>query len=517
MRSHGTWLAAAALVASLSTAGCGGSHGAPVGAPIVAVGDPNDPRFASILTDVARDMQNNGVPGASVAVVLDGQLAFAAGLGVKEQGKSDPMLATTLFRVASLSKMVLAATVMTLVEEGKVDVSRPVTDYVPLVLAKGFDPSSIPLTDLLTHTSGLPDYDVKAACPVGPGQIPAYFAAHPPVSLWTLPGEIWDYSNRGYSVLGWVIEAATGGRFEDAVAARVFGPAGMTTATYEPSVAMASGNYAVGHHPIPGSSDAEYQPNSFDCEASRPPAGVLASAIDYAHFAEMLLASGGTTLAPASVSAMATGHVDTYQFPDGGELYGYGLYSDDWYKGLHVLRHNGDDTGYESTFWVVPDSKLAVLVFYNTDAVVPSTPVQQAVDVLLGLAEVPLASYTTPPSTWAPYTGAYYDPFGLHEVSVTETGGVLAISIPRYGFEAVPLLQQAGGRFNATLFNDVPVDVTFVPDAKGAEYWLVTRDGVAEREEVVPGAAAPVVTVLSVGPLGSNTPGSTPTRSLPTP
>jgi CubicO group peptidase (beta-lactamase class C family) len=463
-------------------AACHGVDAPP--APVVSVGDPNDPRFAAVLAAVENDMTAHGVPGASVAVVLGGQLAFAAGLGVKKEGETDAVTASTLFRVASLSKMVLSATAMKLVEEGKLDPTRPVTDYVPLGLAPGFDPSTLLVRHLLTHTSGLPDFNVATPCPVGAGQLGAYFAAQYGQPLWSPPGQVWNYSNQGFSVAGWIIETASGQRFEDAVASRVFGPAGMTTATYEPALAR-SADHAVGHHPASGTQLGEnmtfYEPDAYDCEAARPPAGVMASVIDYAHFVEVLLASGGSTLSPASVSAMETGHVDTDNYPSGGEHYGYGLYVSDWYQGLHVLRHDGDDVGFRSTLWIVPSSGLAVIVFYNVDTHYPTTPVEAAIDQLLGLQGVARATETTPATTWGKYAGTYVDPNVLGTITVTFDGSGLTGSAPTMSIEDLPLTQVAGDRFQATR-DGTTGDITFYPDSTGTPRWFVTREGVGTRQ-----------------------------------
>ena len=86
-------------------------------APDVTIGDPSDPRFQSVLAYTERDMGRYGVPGGAIAIVEHGKLAFAAGLGVRARGSTELVSPATLFRVASMSKMVLAATALELVSE----------------------------------------------------------------------------------------------------------------------------------------------------------------------------------------------------------------------------------------------------------------------------------------------------------------------------------------------------------------------------------------------------------------
>jgi CubicO group peptidase (beta-lactamase class C family) len=440
------------------------------------VGDASDPRFASVLAYMEKDMGRYGIPGGAVAIVENGKLAFAAGLGTKQRGTMDPITPSTLFRVASMSKMVLSAAAMKLVEEGGLDVSSPITSYVPLPLESGFDPSSITVSNLLTHTSGIPDIGVASTiCPVGPGQSAAWYASHAPQPLWSPPGAVWDYSNQGFSVAGWIIEQASGQSFEDAVGSRVFGPAGMSTATYD-TVAATAGDHALGH-----TASASYQPDAYDCAITRPPAGVIATVLDYAHFAETLLAGGGTMLSPSSVAAMETAHVNTDQLPDALEGYGYGLDVIDGYKGQHVLSHTGEDLGYRSAFVVVPASGFAAIVFYDAEARNALHAAQFALDTFLDLLDVPAPVYTTPSSTWAEYAGQYVDPIVMGPIEVDFDGSSLTWTAPNVGVDHLPLVQSAGDAFTATV-NGESGTVTFYPGADGSPQWFVTRGGVGQRQ-----------------------------------
>ena len=465
------WFLASALVGSALAVQCGSS--AP---PVVDVGDASDPRFAKILSEIEDDMSRSGVPGAAVAIVENGELAFAAGLGTKKRGTADPVDATTLFRVDSLSKMVTAATALSLVAEGKLDLDAPITTYVPLSLAAPWDPSSITLFELLTHTSGVPDISVNTtSCPTGQGQDAAWFAAHGSQPLYSPPGAVWDYTNQGFGVVGWIIETVTGQRFEDVVASRVFAPASMTTATYDVEGVVAShANYALGH-----TSTESLEPSFYDCAVTRPPGGILANVIDYAHFAETLFGGGGAMLDAASVSALMTGHVDTDKLPNGQDRYAFGLEAIDGYKGVHIVMHTGSDDAYRSVFLTVPDSKLAIIVFYNAGAHSPAAVAEAALDVMLGLEDVPAPVETTPTSTWGKYAGTYVDPNHFGSVDVTFDGARLAFTTTETG--SVALKQVAGDAFSATV-DGTTLDVTFYPGPDATPHWFVTRSGVGERQ-----------------------------------
>ncbi len=447
---------------------------------VAATGSASDPRFQAVLSYLQDQMVEYDIPGASIAIIDHGQLYAAAGVGTKREGDTDQVDAGTRFRVASLTKLVTASTAMSLVESGELALDHPVTDYAPLGLAPGFDPSTITVAELLDHTSGIPDVSASTDCAV---DRTTWFAQNAGEPLWTPPGEVWNYSNRGFGVAGWAIEGAAKQTYEDVAAARVFGPAGMTTATFDVEAATA-GDHAVGHvHDDNGTTF--YEPDAYTCAATRPAGGVIASALDYASLAQTLLANGGTMLQPASVAQLETGHADPHDVADDQDRYGYGLYVRDGWKGLHVVRHDGDEPGYASTIWMVPDQQFAVVVLYNATGRKPSHVAERAIDEFLGVADVAAPDNATAPSTWAAFAGDYFDPYVLGDVTVRFDGNALYASAPAENLSNAPLTQVSGNEFSATLDGETG-DLTFYPDASGAPTWLVTRQGVARHEVSLP-------------------------------
>lgn len=471
----------AALMVCATPTACGGETAKALPSVQASASDQADPRFAALLADLQSYMSARDVPGASIAIVEHGKLAFSAGLGVRKSSAPDLVNATTLFRAASLSKMVLAATTMKLVEQGKLDLSKAITDYAPYTLSSGYDPSQISLQNLLTHTSGVPDLTIETNCPTGAGQEAAWFAANASDRLLAPPGAVWNYSNRGYGILGWAIENVTGAAYEQAAIANIFGPAGMTSATFDPASAMNS-DHAVGH--VIGSQGTTYnEPNEHDCAVTRPFDGVIASVIDYAHLGEALLANGGAMLSPQSVTAMETGYADTDAYPNALEKYGYGLFVNDWYKGQHVAEHDGDDDGYRTEIWMVPSSDFAVVLFMNRKPTKDLNEIpEKALDLFLGLSDVPKGTFTTAPGTWEKYVGRYFDPSTLGQVDIAFNGSALTITAPSYGVSDLALSQVEGDRF-AAAFSGGSQDLVFYPGSDGSPAsWLVNRAGVGARQ-----------------------------------
>ncbi len=421
---------------------------------------------------------DKGIPGLSIAVVLDGKLAFSTGVGVKADGGADRVGTHTRFRVASMTKMIVATGVMQLVEQGKLSLDDTLESRLPwMKLQPGFDAKTVKLSQLLSHTAGFPD-GLGVTCDVGAGALEKYYAADGPYPLWSPPGRLWNYSNHHYAMAAGMIEAATGKVFTDVLATSVLGPLGMREATFEPKVA-AAGDHVQGHQKGTKPGVLRAVPiDRWDCASLRAAGGLYATAEDYAHLAEVFLDGGGTVLSKASVAAMTAPHANLGQGPDTN--YGFGLFGFDW-KGLSVVSHDGGLPGFLSTVMWVPAKKMAVVVLANADVASVEPVALRAIDAFLsptGEAK----TYRTDPSTWTRYAGTYDDPFAtLGATKVTLTGGKLGLA---YGPSELPvdLVQASADSFVGDFVAlGTKLGVTFFADPSGAVEYVVTRVGVARR------------------------------------
>ena len=195
------------------------------------------------------------VDGGEVAGVVtfigsrDGVLDVQV-LGMADIEKQLPMKRDTIFRIASMTKPVTALAVMQLVEQGKINVEDPVEKHLPefkgQMLAASRDKDTVVLKkpsrpvavkDLLTHTSGLPNY------PSGLADV--YQKRHRTLSETTIaisqspldfePGSRWSYCNPGIDTLGRVVEVVSGMPYDKYLAANIFEPLGMVDTTPYPT------------------------------------------------------------------------------------------------------------------------------------------------------------------------------------------------------------------------------------------------------------------------------------------
>ncbi len=423
----------------------------PLYGPFAAKASPEQ-RFEGLMTAWGRRLAARGSPGGALAIVMDGHLRFAAGVGTREAGHDAPITATTRFRTASVSKMMIAATLMTLVEQDGIALDQPLTDHVPYFRrGAGSDASAVTLEMLLTHTGGIPD---SANCPDG-ASLRATIDAHANDPYWAPPGRLYNYSNADYALLAAVIEEKTKRPWEDVVTERIFRRAGMSTALYtaseaDPTVARGHiGRKVVWRKPI-------------DCEASRAAGGVIASVTDLARFTELLLAGGGAVLTPDSVAAMTRGRalIET----DPITKYGYGLI-EGRHAGLRTVEHRGSAAGFSTFVRLVPERGFAVIAFVN-GATPPDDVVDAATSAWLGVPERPPERVPAPAAAWPAYVGRYEDPTGaLGKFHVFVDGDALRV---RLDGGQRPLVR--GG-----------LRGTFVRDANAGVEYFVTRVGVARR------------------------------------
>lgn len=168
-------------------------------------------------------------PGMAVLVRRNGQTVFERGYGVRDLRSLARIDATTDFRLASVTKQFTAMAVMLLVHNGKLRYGQRLPDIFPDFPAYG---RAITVRHLLTHTSGLPDYEDlmtgntwTAAHQIQDEEVLALLKRQKAGKF--APGASWAYSNSGYVVLGLIVAKASGKPFREFLDERIFRPLGM--------------------------------------------------------------------------------------------------------------------------------------------------------------------------------------------------------------------------------------------------------------------------------------------------
>ena len=168
--------------------------------------------------DLPALMNAADLPGLSIALVRDGKVAWVRAFGVKDSKSKAPVTDETVFEAASLSKPVFAYAVMKLVDSGRLDLDKPLNQYLPGDYDVGPDPrlSQVTARRVLSHTTGFPNWRG------GDANLKIYFT----------PGEKFSYSGEGFVYLSKVVEHITGEKLNDFMRRTVFDPLGMTSSSY---------------------------------------------------------------------------------------------------------------------------------------------------------------------------------------------------------------------------------------------------------------------------------------------
>jgi D-alanyl-D-alanine carboxypeptidase len=333
-------------------------------APALAQAQDASARLAANVDSIANAvLASTGVPSATVAVVMHGQLAYAQAYG---SAKLDPHVAATpdmRYGIGSISKQFTAACVLLLQQDGKLKLDDPVSKYVP-GLTRGND---VTIRQLLSHTSGYQDFWPQDYVPpamekaITPQAILDHWAKQP---LDFEPGTRWQYSNTNFEIAALIVEKASGKPFFQFVRTRVLEPLGITTAidfdALGPTSVQPTGYMRYGLGPL--------RPATSTGPGWMYGAGELAmTASDLAKWDIAMIKQ--SLLKPESYRAM-----ETTVLLKNGTSANYGLGVDvDMSGGHRTVEHSGEVAGFTAENIVYPDDSAAVIVLTNQDAAPAST------------------------------------------------------------------------------------------------------------------------------------------------
>ena len=309
---------------------------------------PTGAALTTQLKELVRTMGGvmNNFSGA-ILITRGNQVLLAQASGLADEKHGTPVRLTTRFDIASLTKQFTAMAILMLEHRGKLRLSDRICRYVAHCPAAW---APVTLTELLTHTAGIPEY-------IGPP--PATYVDHNlalfrNLPLTFTPGTAWGYSNDGYILLGVVVEKVSGMTYEAFLQKNIFGPLRMRNTGYD----HGHQGVAVGYASAGQLADEGDMRFFFS-------AGSLYSTVEDLHLWERALAVG--TLVPQSVVAeMEQPRVKIGNDPD--HQYGYGVFVDEVGDPNHPTReieHPGQLTGFINLLAHFPASGLDIVILSN--------------------------------------------------------------------------------------------------------------------------------------------------------
>ncbi len=371
---------------------------------------PPSEELANRVDAIAKQMLSRPAAGISIAVARDGQVMFARGYGMANLEHSIAVTPDTVFHIASISKNILAAVVLQLVDEGKLRLDDDVTKYVPEAPTVGHH---VTVRQLLNHTSGiysftsLPDANNNERFDLTHEQVLALIKDKP---FDFEPGTRWRYDNSAFYLAGMVVERVTKQEYGAYLREHIFKPLEMTSAS------LCDARMVVPHLASGYEMDGGTLVNAGLVSWKLPFAAgaVCATATDLLKWEAAL--DSGRVLTPSSLALMRT----PTTLADGTKIdYGFGtrLGSLD---GHRLFGHTGSGGGFRNVFESFPDDHLTIVILMNLgDAASPPPGVMVAelAQAALGLTKKnALLDLPVPSAELAALSGKYDSDDGPVEI-----------------------------------------------------------------------------------------------------
>ena len=316
---------------------------------------------------ILSEFKESDGPGGVFMVAQKGKPVYQKAFGTANLELETKLNTNSVFQIGSMTKQFTAIAVLMLEEQGKLKVSDPISKYIPSYP----NGNNITIHHLLTHTSGIKDFTkMKALQDIAqkemtPEQMVDFFKNEP---IDFAPGEKFEYNNSGYVVLGYIIELASGGTYEEFIKKNIFDKAGMTNSSYASDRKIVK-NRAFGYH-----KKSSGYVNKTVINFSVPfSSGSLMSTLD-----DMLKWQNALNQNLLLSSKEETKAFTKYKLNNGQEIeYGYGWHLKN-INGNPTREHGGSIFGFKSMAVYIPSEDIYVVGFSNCDC---NSPTQLVKDI----------------------------------------------------------------------------------------------------------------------------------------
>lgn len=329
-------------------------------------------------------LENYQIPGIGVGICLNNEIVYQKVKGISDTAKGAALSLDSIFPMASISKVFSATAGMQLVQNKQIDLNDSLLRYLPGFVPDDARYADINLQHILSHTSGIADlsdydwlnprYDDDAAA--------AYLNEIKPVPLIAEPGNVYQYSNRAYNILGQLVKSVAGDTLEEYIRKNIFLPLGMHSSTFLYGEVPAERR--VSPHTI--GKGFEMRPrNVYPYNRIHAPSSTLHSTIpDMMQWIKLWLNEGrlnGTRILERQYhDQMLLPYVETE--PDAYMCLGWKMLVR---RGLTFFVSVGGAPGFRSFLVLVPGKKAGIIVVHNSDIVTAENISISILLLLLGL------------------------------------------------------------------------------------------------------------------------------------
>ena len=329
----------------------------------ISISDERPDRYRNFTDEfILSEMKENNIPGVAVIIIQDGKIIFSKGYGYGNIEKQVNLSAeNSVFRVASIAKLITAAAVMKLAEEGKIDLDAPVNNYLKRIKISetGYD-EPVRIRHLLTHTEGFTQKSIG-------GKTLDYtkledlgsFVKRTMPKRFTEPDMMVTYGNHASAVLGVLIEDVTGEAYGEYVEKEIFKPLGMTNSSFRQPVSEELGNKRITEYRYRNENFMPV-PESYSHMVSA--GGLHSTAEDLAKFL-LIFQNKNSVFTEETLKKMTT--VQYRPHPElSGITYGF---LEQRYKNNTYFYRTGDSEGAKAKVFLLPEQNTGIIILNNSD------------------------------------------------------------------------------------------------------------------------------------------------------
>ena len=312
-----------------------------------------------------QQLSEKNIPGAVISVVKDGEVFFTNGYGYANLEKEIPVDAdTSLFRVASLSKLITVTAAMQLYERGALDIDSDVNKYLEDWQIENPYSEAVTPARMMMHTDGTTQRLVGLGAKTHSKMqslaqyLPKYM---PPINY--TPGKFYSYSNHSIALLGYLVQKISGIPFVEYVERNIFQPLEMSNSTFvQPPVSELPDNFATGYQIRGGKAI----PVPYLYLNIAPAAALMTTATDMAHFMLAHLQQGNyegsQILQPETTEMMHQTHYQIHPLLP-GTSYGF---RERLVNNKRAIGHLGSLRGYSSFLNLIPEENIGIFIATNS-------------------------------------------------------------------------------------------------------------------------------------------------------
>ncbi len=391
-----------------------------------------DRAIATRLGAYLKQFEETGNFSGTVLVARSGRVVFRQSYGMASYELHVPNSNETRYHIASVSKPFTATAILQLQEQGRLNLSDPVSHYVP-DFPNG---DRITLDSLLTHTSGIPDinqledYDTFARSPHTVEQLVAKFAGLP---LEFEPGANQRYSNSNYNLLALVLEKVTGESYGDYIRKHILEPAGMQNSGSDGDASRVIPLLASGYVPA---GMADYEKAAYIDWSNKTGNGSLYSTVDDLYRFDRALTTD---------SLLKSATRQKYYVDGPGNRYG-------WYMlkrlGHRVMAAKGRSPGFTAELDRYPDDDATIILLSNSYGTSSQDPIASGLAaIVFGQTppSAPVRAVAVSQSVLASYSGQYQfgpDYFSPNaKFTLTAMPGFMLMQVGDHRAPLVPVAQ----------------------------------------------------------------------------